>query len=67
MIVAGSPPRAAHLAFRDELRRRPELARRYAALERELAERHGSDRLAYTEAKNDFVASVLAGAGPAPT
>jgi len=45
--------------FRDALRRRPELAARYAALKAELAALHGADREAYTEAKADFVRRVL--------
>lgn len=48
-----------HLAFRDALRSDPPLARRYAALKRELAARHRRDRLAYTDAKTDFVRHAL--------
>lgn len=47
------------IAFRDALRADPELASRYATLKAELAERHRSDRDAYTEAKGDFVRAVL--------
>ncbi len=47
------------LAFRDALREDPALAREYAALKRELAERFRFDREAYTDAKGPFVARVL--------
>jgi GrpB-like predicted nucleotidyltransferase (UPF0157 family) len=52
-----------HLAFRDHLRAHPGDAAAYAELKRALATRHGRDREAYTEAKTDFVRSVLARAG----
>jgi len=52
-----------HLAFRDHLRTHPADAEAYAALKRELAARHGRHREAYTEAKSDFVRSVLARVG----
>ncbi|HZT87139.1 MAG TPA: GrpB family protein [Stellaceae bacterium] len=45
--------------FRDILRRDPTAARSYEALKRDLAQRHGSDREAYTEAKSTFVAVIL--------
>jgi GrpB-like predicted nucleotidyltransferase (UPF0157 family) len=35
------------------------VAHEYAALKRTLAVRHADDRLAYTEAKNDFITAVL--------
>jgi GrpB-like predicted nucleotidyltransferase (UPF0157 family) len=47
------------LAFRDYLRAHPDTAREYCALKRALAVAHGSDRDAYTEAKTDFVRTVL--------
>jgi GrpB-like predicted nucleotidyltransferase (UPF0157 family) len=43
------------LRFRNRLRADPVLARNYAALKRELAERHREDREAYTDAKAAFV------------
>jgi GrpB-like predicted nucleotidyltransferase (UPF0157 family) len=49
-----------HLAFRDILRARPDVAEAYAHLKADLAERYPDDRLAYTAAKGEFVASVLA-------
>jgi GrpB-like predicted nucleotidyltransferase (UPF0157 family) len=47
------------LAFRDRLRADPELAERYAALKRELATAHPTDREAYTDGKSAFVANAL--------
>jgi len=49
-----------HLAFRDALRAQPETAANYARLKRELAAIFPDDRLAYTDAKGEFVARVLA-------
>ena len=48
-----------HLAFRDRLRADPVAARAYGDLKRALAQRHRDDRLAYTDAKDEFVESVL--------
>lgn len=48
-----------YLRFRDELRTRPDLAARYAVLKMQLAQRYATDREAYTDAKADFVRSVL--------
>jgi len=48
------------LLFRDALRSDPREARRYEDLKRELAARHATDRDAYTAAKGDFVAAVVA-------
>jgi GrpB-like predicted nucleotidyltransferase (UPF0157 family) len=46
------------LPFRDYLRAHPDEAARYAALKRDLAQRHATDREAYTDAKTDYVATV---------
>lgn len=46
------------LPFRDYLRAHPDEAARYAALKRDLAQRHATDREAYTDAKTDYVAAV---------
>jgi GrpB-like predicted nucleotidyltransferase (UPF0157 family) len=48
------------IAFRDYLRAHPEAAREYCELKRRLAAIHGADRDAYTDAKTDFVRSILA-------
>jgi GrpB-like predicted nucleotidyltransferase (UPF0157 family) len=55
----GHPEWDRHLAFRDWLRTHPEGAVAYASLKRELADRFGGDRLAYTEAKSDFIEAAL--------
>jgi GrpB-like predicted nucleotidyltransferase (UPF0157 family) len=47
------------LAFRDQLRADPELARRYAALKRELAAMYPNYREAYTDGKSAFVAKTV--------
>lgn len=46
------------LAFRDHLRAHPDEAERYAALKRDLAQRHATDRESYTGAKTDYVEAV---------
>lgn len=51
-----------HLAFRDALRADATLRDAYAALKRELAERHPRDREAYTDGKGAFVRAVVAAA-----
>lgn len=45
----------AQIAFRDRLRKSPSLRSEYDALKRELAVRFRDDRMAYTDAKSDFV------------
>lgn len=52
------------LRFRDYLRTHPADAARYERLKRELAQRHRTDREAYTDAKSAFVDDILAKAGP---
>jgi GrpB-like predicted nucleotidyltransferase (UPF0157 family) len=47
------------LGFRDRLRADPALAEEYEVLKRMLADRYREDREAYTEAKAEFVRSVL--------
>jgi len=48
-----------HLLFRDFLRTHPEVAQQYYELKKKLAEKHGSNREAYTEAKTTFIESVV--------
>ena len=49
-----------HLLFRDYLRVHPEVARKYYELKCTLAERHRFDPVdSYTEAKSDFIESVI--------
>ena len=46
------------LAFRDYLPTHPDVAREYETLKRRLAEVHGHDREAYTQAKTSFIDDV---------
>jgi len=55
------------LLFRNALRGDPALRQAYAALKDQLAQRHGSDRNAYSDAKSDFVQTVLRKAGASPS
>jgi GrpB-like predicted nucleotidyltransferase (UPF0157 family) len=49
-----------HIAFRDLLRREPELAAEYAKLKRRAAEQFRKDRSGYAAAKTAFVEKALA-------
>jgi GrpB-like predicted nucleotidyltransferase (UPF0157 family) len=55
----GDPDYHRHLDFRDWLRAHPDGAAAYARLKKDLANRFKSDRLAYTEAKSDFIEAAL--------
>jgi GrpB-like predicted nucleotidyltransferase (UPF0157 family) len=56
------------LRFRDALRGDQELRRAYSALKDTLAQRFHSDRNGYSDAKSDFIRSVLFAVGaPAPS
>lgn len=46
------------LLFRDYLIEHPEVAQEYVALKMRVSETHGNDRVAYTEAKTEFVVRV---------
>jgi GrpB-like predicted nucleotidyltransferase (UPF0157 family) len=59
LVPAGSQRFRDELAFRDELRRSPELVANYAALKQRLAVTFKHDREAYTEAKSEFIKTVL--------
>ena len=48
-----------HLLFRDFLRNHPETVQKYYELKRMLAAKYGEDRESYTNAKTDFIASVV--------
>jgi GrpB-like predicted nucleotidyltransferase (UPF0157 family) len=63
LVPLNSPLWRQRLAFRDALRRNPDVAAEYAELKRRLAMRHRYDREAYTEAKTSFVARVLGTTG----
>jgi GrpB-like predicted nucleotidyltransferase (UPF0157 family) len=47
------------LAFRDYLRAHGDVAKEYGELKRRLAEEVGDDREAYTEAKGEFIRTVV--------
>ncbi len=53
-------PARHELIFRDYMRRHPEAQQQYAELKQALAARFGSNRDAYTEAKGEFIRSVVA-------
>jgi len=56
---AGSDWERVHLLFRDYLRTHPEAAHAYAAMKRNAAERYPDDRIAYNEAKTNFILDQL--------
>lgn len=60
LVVFESPTWYRHLLFRDRLRSNATLAQSYARLKSELAARFEHDREAYTDAKSEFISSVLA-------
>ena len=47
------------LTFRDYLRAHPESAAAYLDIKRQLASRHRTDRVAFSEAKTPFITSIL--------
>ena len=59
---AGSEWERQHLLFRDYLRSAPAARNAYARLKRELSERHRHDRIAYNEAKTEFILDAMADA-----
>jgi GrpB-like predicted nucleotidyltransferase (UPF0157 family) len=63
IIQHDHPAARAELAFRDVLRRDPGAREAYAALKDRLTVQHRTDRDAYTDAKCDFIRSVLHAAG----
>jgi GrpB-like predicted nucleotidyltransferase (UPF0157 family) len=56
---AGHPELDRHLAFRDWLLANPDGAAAYGRLKRDLARRFAADRVAYTEAKSDFIQGAI--------
>lgn len=62
VCAAGGAEERRHLAFRDALRARPELAAAYAELKCSLAREHSAvtheSRNAYADAKTEFIAAV---------
>ena len=63
VIQCDHPAARAELAFRDVLREDPVVRVAYAALKDRLAVQYRTDRDAYTDAKSDFIRSVLHAAG----
>ena len=63
VIQRGDPNLRALIAFRDALRQDPRLRMAYSSLNDDLARKHQSDRNAYSNAKTEFVQSVLKVAG----
>lgn len=59
VCAAGSRWERVHLLFRDYLRAHPQAADAYAEMKRELAGRHRDDRIAYNEAKTEFILDQL--------
>ncbi|MCS7002493.1 MAG: GrpB family protein, partial [Dehalococcoidia bacterium] len=60
VVELGSPFWERHIAFRDYLKRHPEVAAEYAALKTRLAEQHRDQRHAYTEGKSAFISAIEA-------
>ena len=60
-VVYDTPFWRRTLAFRDALRRDENLAAEYWKLKKRLAARYPNDRAAYTDAKSDFIRSVIEG------
>ena len=48
-----------HILFRNILRQEPQLAHEYLALKQDLAKKYGNNRPAYSDAKSDFIESIL--------
>ena len=59
VCAAGTTVLQAHLTLRDALRRDPDLAAKYGALKRELAQLYRTDRDSYAEGKTAFITAVL--------
>jgi GrpB-like predicted nucleotidyltransferase (UPF0157 family) len=59
MVEFGSDFWTRQLLFRDYLRGHPESAQAYETLKRQLAGQYGTDRDGYTNAKSEFILSIL--------
>ena len=59
-MVESHFPHWESLRFRDHLIAHPEVAQEYEALKRRLAVEHAHDRVAYTQAKSDFIDRITA-------
>ena len=67
IIQQGNPNILALIAFRDALRRDPKAREAYSSLKEDLANKHRNDRDAYSNAKTEFVRSILQSRGVAPS
>jgi GrpB-like predicted nucleotidyltransferase (UPF0157 family) len=67
IIQHDHPNLRALIAFRDALRRDPKAREAYSSLKEDLASKHQSDRNAYSNAKTEFVQSILEAGGFAPS
>ena len=67
IIQHDHPNLRALIAFRDALRRDPEAREAYSSLKEDLASKHPSDRNAYSNAKTEFVQSILEAGGFVPS
>lgn len=63
MVLRDSNQWINQIHFRDYLREHAEGRQQYQELKRALAEQFGSDRFAYTDAKQEFIFSILRKAG----
>jgi len=59
LMKFGSETWKRHILFRDFLRNHPEVAKKYDKLKRTLAAKYGFDRESYTNAKTEFITSVV--------
>lgn len=55
----GSPAHERHLLIRDYLRKHPNIAREYAELKKQLAQKYRDNRTKYQAAKSEFVDAML--------
>lgn len=63
MVLKGSNQWINQVGFRDYLRAHPEARQQYEDLKRTLAQQYRNDRIAYTDAKQEFVFAILRQAG----
>jgi GrpB-like predicted nucleotidyltransferase (UPF0157 family) len=59
VVVADSDEHWKHIRFRDRLIAHPEDAEEYARLKEDLAERYRTDRVAYSNGKDDLITKIL--------
>lgn len=58
MVEVGSKFWGRHLLFRDYLRQNPDIAKKYAVLKKQLAEREWVDVNEYADAKSEFIKDI---------